>query len=118
VIDRLRKHAANRGFVTMAVIEDDGPLFRSLLVHFDSLAAARTAAGLPQSRRESEWSTARVLEELRRLDERGASTKFRDLATAGRQDLLQAIKEHAGSLRRARQLAGLATPVRRRRGAW
>jgi len=94
----------------MAVFKADGPLFRSLLVHFDSLAAARAAAGLPGSRRESEWSKERVLDELRRLNESGASMKYRDLLKAGGRGLVDAITEYAGGLQRARKLAGIATP--------
>lgn len=108
VLDRLREHGAAHGFVTMDLIRGDGPLFRSLLVHFDSMAVARAAAGLPGSRRKSEWSLERVLDELRRLDESGASTSYRDLA--GRSALVAAIAEYAGGLRRARKLAGIATP--------
>ena len=124
VIERLRKLVTDRGFVTMALLrKHDKPVFRSVLVHFDSIAAARRAAGLPAHRQvrgrpTGAWSKARVLGELRRLDRAGGSTKIRDLIAAGRADLLHAAKQHAGGMRRARQLAGVAIPKAVRYESW
>lgn len=101
----------------------DKPVFRSVLVHFESIAAARQAAGLPAHRQVRDrpagaWSKARVLDELRRLDRTGGSTKVRDLVAAGRADLLHAAKRHAGGIRQARQLAGVAAPKAVRYASW
>lgn len=117
VIRRLRKLAGEHELVTRAVVLRDKPLFRSVLVHFDSLADARKAAGVP-TKRQSKWSEAQVLDELRRLHRSGALTTGRDLIAAGRGDLRHAILHQFGGIRRAHQLAGIATQRAPGSGPW
>jgi hypothetical protein len=119
VIARLRRHAADHGgFVTTELlVKHDWRAHRSMLAHFDSLAAAREAAGLP-ARRPPKWTQARVVRELRRLDRLGVSTKVRDLTAAGHSELAHAAFKYAGGLRRARTLAGIAAPRAVRGERW
>jgi hypothetical protein len=64
-------------------------------------------------RRGPRWSRRRVVDELRRLDQAGASTGWGDLLEAGHSGLVAAAGAYAGGLTKARKLAGVAPPARR-----
>ncbi len=84
---------------------------RAVLRWFGSTATARDAAGLDPPDRNIKWSRERVLDEMRRLSRGGMIITRRNLAAAGRQDLIGAIALHVGTLVRARRLARVPAPT-------
>jgi molybdenum-dependent DNA-binding transcriptional regulator ModE len=125
VLARLRDHAARFGAVSRASLDQrEREVLRSVPLYFRSLDAACKAAGVPgamrrpaaRARRRSPsavWSRRRVIDELRRLDRSGQSTRWGDLVEAGRGDLVGAAATYAGGLQRARAQAGVRRPERR-----
>jgi hypothetical protein len=82
--------------------------------HFGSLAAARRAAGVAAPGGPRRWSQDAVLRELRKLSRAGMPIRFDDLRDAGRHDLVHAIAIYVGSIHRARILARVPHPPRKR----
>jgi hypothetical protein len=137
LLARLRAHAARHGCVTNASLHAYDPdALRSIPLHFVGIAAAREAAVVPgapyvkprrktgpkpgsvKATRRSAWSRARVIEDLRRLHREGQRLALHDLERNGHGALIHAAAIHTGGLRRARQLAGVDTPPRRRSKRW
>ena len=133
VIQRLRDHAAEHGFVSQITLHDhDRILRRSIPLHFVGLDAARHAAQVPgppyakggakrgpkagtkmRGRRRIKWTRQSVLETLRRLHHSGRSTRLDDLIQSGLAVLVESATIHVGGLKKARALAGIPQPVRR-----
>lgn len=90
------------------------PLSDALLHHFGSIARARSAAGLAALGRTRQWSIERVVAELRKLHRAGVELRMFDLKALGRHDLVSAAAKYAGGLDRARRLAGVPAPERRK----
>jgi hypothetical protein len=86
----------------------------ALLHHFGSIAKARGAAGLATLERTRRWSVERVVAELRKLHRAGVELRMVDLQAMGRRDLVSAAQKYAGGLDRARRLAGVPAPERRK----
>ena len=112
VIRQLQDHARRRGSPTARwLVRHDALTYRSLLVHFASVSAARAAAVVAVPRRRRRWSRARVLDELRRLGRRrDLKITAKGLADAGYAGLVSAARTYLRSLPRARRLAGLPDP--------
>jgi hypothetical protein len=95
------------------VTELPGSLYRAILQHFGSIRAAREAIGIHAPSRARKWSRERVLAELRRLHRSGMQITTTNLR--GERGLLGAIKNHVGTDRQARALAGIPEPAWRSR---
>lgn len=91
-------------------------LYHALMHYFGSLEAARTAADVAPPPQWHKWTVDRIRDELRALHRQGVPTTHEALAERERQDLIGAITRHVGSLRRARRLARVPDPPRRRSG--
>jgi hypothetical protein len=112
VIVRLQTYTAQHGTPTSRWLKQhDALAYRSLLMHFESIAAARKAALVPSPEHRRRWSRTRVLEELRRLARQPRlSVTTRGLYSAGYSGLVSAARKYVGSLPRARRLAGVPEP--------
>jgi len=138
VIAGLREHAELYGFVTTKSLAMGDPVLRrSIVLHFAGLDAARVAAGVPGAPyrkpakktgpkvgtrpsyvRPRAWTRKRVIDELRRLDSAGRSTRLADLIAAGNVTLVRSAQVELGGLRRARRIAGIAEPKRKAAKRW
>ena len=134
VIARLQALAKQFGMVTTALLQEHDRLAkRSLPAFFPSLDAARHVARVPGPphptqgrkrgpkpgtkmpfRRTLANRRAEVLADLRVLYRAGRSTSWRDLVASGNAGLITRANELLGGLRRARRLAGVPTPPRRK----
>jgi hypothetical protein len=90
------------------VTELPGNLYDAILQHFGSIRTAREAIGVVAPSRARKWSRERVLAELRRLHHRGMQLTTTNLRRE--RGLLGAIKNHVGTIREARALAGIPEP--------
>jgi hypothetical protein len=106
----MRLRAAARGCGGAIRASDlDWELRAAARLHFGSLQAARTAAGIVAPSRRT-WTDAKIIAELRRLHREGVTISKPALATAGHDGLAMAAHKHLGGMRRARQLAGVPEP--------
>ncbi len=87
-------------------------LHAALLRRFGGLHTARDAAKLPHPEPPRLWTRERIVAELRREHRRGTHLTTGGLRTAGRGDLLSAIKEIMKSIVAARRIAGVPEPKR------
>jgi hypothetical protein len=111
----LRSLAKRQASVTHTwLYQHNRPLLRGAVVHFESLSAARRAAGMRDPVLPRKWSTKRVVEHLRAAYDAGNSTRIMDLKDAGYGPLISATPRYTGGIRRARLLAGIPEPKRRR----
>jgi len=114
-IAALRELARSQGTVTTAWLHDHARhLLNAAIRHFGGLSAARAKAGIAAPPRARKWSQARVIQHLRAIHRDGGSTKVPDLLAAGRYDLAVAAQHYLGGIRRARRLARIPEPRRRR----
>jgi hypothetical protein len=123
LLARLRSMAAQRGGrvrVADLIGGQERSFYQELLRHFGSLQSAHRRAGLPFAGYARKWSTARILDDLRRLRTCGIRLTGPALRHAGREDLLAAVEKHLGGLPRARVLAAIPDPPfeRREPEAW
>jgi hypothetical protein len=90
------------------------PLQVAVLQFYGSFLQARLAAKLRPLERPRKWSQQAVIDAIRRLHRQGVRITSRDLVRAGHQRVERAAACYAGGLRRARRLAGVPDPTRRR----
>lgn len=124
VVARLRELASEHGGAVSPrwIATRDGPVLRSLRIHFPTFALACRAAGVEVAgpparavlRRPSGalWSEAEVIRALQRLHGEGAPTGWAELMERGQGGLVNAAAVHAGGLQHARAQAGVAAPGR------
>ena len=95
-------------------------LYQSILHHFGSLPKARQLAGLRDPELQRRWSKDLVVRELRRAHRSGIPITIWDLVAHGRRDLVNAARNYCGGLPRARNLARIPIPPRKKteREAW
>ncbi len=111
LVARLRETAAELDS-PVQVRDLHSSLHAALLRRFGSLHAARDAAKLPHPEPPRQWTRERIVAELRREHRRGTHLTTGGLRTAGRGDLLSAIKEIVKSIVTARRIAGVPEPKR------
>lgn len=107
-LDALQRIHRRWGIVPVTELPAD--LYGAIRLHFGSIRVARLAIGIDQRTRVGLWTRERVLAELRRLDRRGVPISTSRLRAE--RGLLGAIRNHVGTLREARALAGIPDPGR------
>lgn len=104
-------HAALQDKVTKRwLAAHDPPLFTAVLKHFGRVSAARAAANVPEPTRR-QWTTERIVKELRALHAQRHRITSKNLENLGRDGLLTAIRKYARGLVHARRLAGIPEPT-------
>lgn len=126
VVARLRALGAQQGALSLRWVEaNDRQLVRSLRLHFSTFAQACRAARVEVAGRQRRasgpsgravWSKDRVVGELGRLADGGASTGWAELMVAEQAALVRAATVHAGGLEKARAAAGIEPSLRPARG--
>lgn len=84
-------------------------LLDSALLHFQSIAAARRAAGVPDPPVPRWWTQQRILAALLELHAKQQRITMPNLKKLGRFDLINAVRR-VGGIVRARRLAGIPEP--------
>ncbi len=82
-------------------------LYRSILLHFGSLDAAREAAEVPARHRHRVWTAQKVIDELQTLDRAGMRITEKNLRASSHKPLTAAVRAYFGTFRKARAAAGI-----------
>lgn len=98
----------HRGGRVVPVTELPTDLYDAIRLHFGSIRAARDAIGVKKPKQVKVWTRERVLAALRRLHRRGVMISTTRLRSE--RGLLGAIRNHVGTVREARALAGIPDP--------
>ena len=109
-LDRLLAYMQERGVLTTAGLTKHDPVvYRGVLAHLGSIAAARDALGISRPSRRA-WSESRVINELRQLHRGRVRITTSGLRAAGHYMLISAVYRFVGSIGRARRLARIPKP--------